>query len=127
MPGQLQRDQDLDNEFVPGRGGEVGWSAQPFAQLRLTLLGDVEALLPAFVDRVFGLDEPFPLEALEGGVHLPDVERPHLAGSGLELLSQLKAVLRTFTQKRQQSVTDTHEVTQWVSILSIVLDRSTSV
>ena len=58
---------------------------------------------------VLGLDEPVPLEALEGRVHLPDVERPHLAGPGLELLSQLQPVLGTFAEKRQQGVADTHD------------------
>ena len=47
------------------------WSTRPHP------LGDVEALLPALVGQVFGLDEPFPFEALEGRVHLPDVERRH--------------------------------------------------
>src|ERR1035438_9613468 len=91
------------------------------------MLGDVEALLWALVGGVLGLDEPVPLEALEGCVYLPHVERPHLAGPGLELLSQLKAVLRAFTQKRQQGVTDTHRVAPFVSILRIVLDSSTRV
>ncbi len=124
---QLERDQDLDHEFVPGRGGEVGRGAQPLGQLRLTLLGDVEALLRAVVGRVVGFDEPVPLEALQGRVHLPDVERPHLAGPGLELLSQLKAVLRALTQQRQQGVPNTHQVLRLLSILSILLDSSTSV
>ena len=90
---QLHGDEDLDDELVSGRGGEVGRGAQPLGQLHLALLGDVEALLGTLVDRVLGLDEPVALEALEGRVHLPDVERPYLAGPGLELLAQLKAVL----------------------------------
>ncbi len=37
--------------------------------------------------RVVGLDQPVALQALQGRVHLPDIERPHLTGSGLELLA----------------------------------------
>src|ERR1019366_4024866 len=37
------------------------------------------------------------------------------------------AVLRAFTQKRHQGVTDTHRVAPFVSILRIVLDSSTRV
>ena len=36
-------------------------------------------------DRVLGLDEPVAFEPLQGGVDLPDVERPHLPRARLEL------------------------------------------
>ena len=42
-------------------------------------------------------------------VDLPNVERPHLPGPGLELLSELQAVLWPFAQQRQQRVTYAHE------------------
>ena len=57
---------------------------------------------------VVGLDEPVALEALERRVHLPDVQRPHLAGPRLELLAQLQPVLRPLAQQREQGVADAH-------------------
>ena len=64
---------------------------------------------PSSVD-VVGLDEAVPLEALQGRVHLPDVERPHLAGAGLELLPQLQPVLGTLAEQGQQGVPDAHDL-----------------
>ena len=96
-------------------------------QLRLTFVGDVEALLGALVGRVLGLDEPVAFEALEGRVHLADVERPDLAGPGLELLPQLEAVLGPFAEQRQQGVPDAHDFTGpeilFSNILSILPNR----
>ena len=80
----------------------------------------MEALLGTLVGRVLGLDQPVPLKALEGRVHLPDVERPHLAGAGLELLPQLQAVLGTLAEQGQQGVTDAHVLSLRCSILSIL-------
>ena len=68
----------------------------------------MEALLGALVGGVVGLDQPVALEALERRVHLPDVERPHLAGAGFELLAQLQAVLGALAEQGQQGVTDAH-------------------
>ena len=67
--------------------------------------------------RVVGLDQPVALEALQRRVHLADVERPHLAGAGLELLAQLQAVLRSLAQQGQQRVADAHRTFE----LSIIL------
>ena len=60
-------------------------------------------------DGVVGLDQAVPLEALQGGVHLPHVQRPDLAGSGLELLAQLQPVLGPLAEEGQQGVPDAHE------------------
>ncbi len=107
--GQSERHEDLDDELVAGRRGEVGRGAEPLGELDRTVLGDVEALLRALLGGVFGLDEPVALEPLQRRVHLPDVERPHLAGAGLELLAQLQAVLRTLAEQGKNGVADTHE------------------
>ena len=41
----------------------------------------------------------------------PDVERPHLAGAGLELLAQLQPVLGALAEQGQQGVADAHSFT----------------
>ena len=71
--------------------------------------GDVEALLGTLLGGVVGLDQAVPLQALQRRVHLPDVERPDLAGAGLELLAQLQPVLGTLAEQGQQGVADAHE------------------
>ena len=65
------------------------------------------ALRTLLVD-VIGLDELVPLEPLQRRVHLADVERPDLAGPGLELLAELQPVLRSLAQQRQQCVSNAH-------------------
>ena len=93
------------------RGGATvsGRGPQPLGKLPATGRGDPEALLRALALRVVGLDQPVALQALQGGVDLPHVERPDLAGPGLELLPQLQAVLRALAQQGQQRVPNTHE------------------
>ena len=119
--GQPQGDQDLDHELVAGRRGEVGRGAQPLRQFVRTLRGDVEPLLGTVLVGVVGLDQAVTLEALQGRVHLPDVQRPDLTGPGLEFLPELQPVLRTLAQKGQQGVADAHERSFRSSILSILL------
>ena len=58
--------------------------------------------------RTLGLDEPVAFEALERRVDLPDVERPYVPGTLLELLPKLQPVLRTFTEQGEQCMTDAH-------------------
>ena len=107
------------------RGGEEksGGVRSHSASSAAPVLGDVEALLGALVGGVVGLHQPVALEALERRVHLPDVERPHLAGAGLELLAQLQAVLGTLAEQGQQGVTDAHTSPFRSSILSILRRR----
>jgi hypothetical protein len=45
-----------------------------------------------------GLDKTVTFEALQGGVHLADVEWPHLTRPRLELLLKLKSVLGAFAE-----------------------------
>ena len=49
------------------------------------------------------------------------------SGRHARSLSQLEAVFGAFTQKCQQGVADAHQTTQFVIILSIVLDISLGV
>ena len=67
-----------------------------------------EGLLRAVLAGVVGLDEPVALEPLERRVHLAGVQRPHLAGAGLELLAQLQPVLGSLAQQGQQRMADRH-------------------
>jgi hypothetical protein len=70
--------------------------------------------------RLVRFDESVALEALQRRVHLPDVERPHLAGARLELLLQLEAVLRAFAQQGEDCVANTHRDTRSLIIRSMV-------
>ncbi len=51
------------------------------------------------------------LQAGQRRVDLPDVERPRLAGAGLEGRLELVAVARPLAQERQQPVLDRHALT----------------
>ena len=77
----------------------------------LALLSETEDLLGALIGRVVGLDVARVFEALEGGVHLTDIERPDVSGALFELLTELEPVLGTFAQKRQQRMADAHRST----------------
>ena len=92
-----------------------------------TLRRETEPLLRALLGIVVGFDQPVALEPLQRGVHLADVEGPDLAGPGFELLPQLETVFGAFAQKAQQGVPDAHDSFAFVSILGILLHRSTSV
>jgi hypothetical protein len=120
-PRHLQGDQHLDHELVARGRHEVGRGAKPLGQLALAGRRDPVPLPRPFAFPVVGLDEPVPFEALEGGVHLPDVERPDLARSGLELVLKSEAVLRPFAQQSKEGVWDAHERLQRTIILSTIL------
>ncbi len=121
--GHPERHQHLDDQLVPRRRGQVGRGAQPVGQLILACGRDPVALVLAVLAGAVGLDEPVTLKPLQGRVHLADVERPDLAGPGLELLAQLEAVLRALAEQRQQRVRDAHRVPRFSIILGIVLSR----
>ena len=91
--GEVQGDEHLDDELVAGRRRHVRRGAQPGLELVGPGGGQREGALRAGAV-VVGVDEPVALEPLQGRVHLPDVERPHLAGAVLELLAELQPVLR---------------------------------
>ena len=105
------------------RRGEIRRRPQPLGQLVGALCGDPECLLRAVIGVALGLDEPVALEALQGRVHLADVQRPHLAGPLLELLTQLEAIFRSLGEQRQDRVTDAHEPAFRSSITSMLLAR----
>ncbi len=96
------------------RGGDEksGGVRSHWASSSAPSCGDVEALLRTLLSAaVVGLDQAVTLETLQGRIDLPDVERPDLAGPGLEFLPQLEPVLRPFAQEGQQGVADAHEIT----------------
>jgi hypothetical protein len=125
-PRDLQRNQHLDHELVPRRRHEVGRGAKPVDQLALAPGRDPVALPPALALTHVGLDESVPLEALKGGVDLPDVERPDLAGPGFELILQPQAVLRPVTQQSKEGVGDAHRRLRCMNILSTILGMDDS-
>ncbi len=103
-----QRDQHLDDELVTWGARGVGRAVQPGVELGSAGVSEAVAVLPAALRGVVGLDELVSLEALEGRVHLAGVQWPHLAGAGLEFLSELKAVLWTLAEQGQQRMSDHH-------------------
>ena len=107
-PGDLQGDEHLDHELVARGRHELGRGAKPVGQLAAACGRDPVPLPRSLAFAVVGLDEPVPLEALEGRVDLPDVERPDLARPGLELVLQPQAVLRPFAQQGEEGVRDAH-------------------
>ncbi len=129
-PGSRTATSTLMTSSSRGGDGQVGRRAQPAGQLLGAVGGDPEPLLRAGIGVVVGLDQAVALQPLQRRVHLPDVERPHLAGARLELLAQLQAVLRALAQQRQQRMPDAHDVTaldiMLGSILSIISLRQPS-
>ncbi len=105
--GEVQGDEHLDDQLVPRRRRHVRGRAEPGLEFLGPRRGQREHALRAGAV-VVGVDEPVALEPLEGRVDLPDVERPHLAGAVLELLSELQPVLRPLAQQREQRVADAH-------------------
>ncbi len=107
--GQAQADQHLDDQLVAGRELGVRRRVQPTRQLPAAVRGDAVALPRPVAIRLVRFDEPIALEPLQRRVHLADVQRPHLPGADLELLTQPEAVLRTLAQQGQQGMGDAHE------------------
>ena len=118
-PGDLQCDQHLDHELVARRRHKLGWSTQPLGQLALARGRDPVALARTLARPVVGLDESVAFKALQRRVHLPDIQRPDLAGPRLELVLQPQSVRRPFTQQGQQGVGHAHEWLHSAVILSI--------
>ena len=79
------------------RGGTVRSIGrdEPFGEFLLARGGDPEPLLRPLGVPGVRLDEPIPLKALKGRVHLADVEGPDVTGLLLELLPELVAILRS--------------------------------
>ena len=102
----MEGDEHLDHQLVPGRRRHVRRRAQPVVELLAPGVGDVEAFCGP--GGVVGLDQPVTLEPLQGRVHLPDVQRPHLAGAGLELLASWKPYFGTSREQGQQRMADHH-------------------
>ena len=106
------------------RGGELmsdGVRSHPVSSCRAGRR-DPETLLRAILAVAVGLDQPVPLQPLQRGVDLADIQRPDLAGPRLELFAQLKPVLGPLGEQREQRVPDAHVITLSSSILGIVLD-----
>ena len=80
---------------------------EPRVELVAPGLGDgvADAALRVLLLR---LDQSVALEAGQGRVDLPDVERPGGAGRGVELVTQLVAVHRLPLEQGEQPVFDGH-------------------
>ena len=105
--GEVEGDEHLDDELVPRRRRHVRGRAEPGLELVGPRRGQREDALRSGAV-VVGVDESVALEPLEGRVDLPDVERPHLAGSVLELLAELQPVLRSLAEQGEEGVADAH-------------------
>ena len=95
----------LSRSSSRGGGVSTGDVRPPVAELLATRGGDRVALLA--VGLVAG-DQAVPLQAIEGRVHLPDVEGPRAAGRRLEGGLQLVAVARTLRQQGQEPFPHRH-------------------
>ena len=118
VPGICRATSTLITSSSRGGGTELRGRAKPLGQLAIAVGRDPVPLLRSLAFPVVGLDETVPLEALEGRVHLPDVERPYLARPRLELVLQPQAVLRPFAQEGKEGVGDAHDWLHVVGILS---------
>ena len=127
-PGHPQADQHLDDKLIPRRRDVAGRGAKPAVQLGTPGRGDRKPLLRPRLALVVGLHQPVALEALQGDVHLPHIQRPHLAGPLLELLLQPQAVLRPLAEQGQQGMPDAHRPSQTliITISILVILRTTS-
>ena len=127
-PGHPQADQDLDDKLIPRRRDVAGRGAKPAVQLGTPGRGDRKSLLRPCLALVAGLHQPVALKALQGDVHLPHIQRPHLAGPLLELLLQTQAVLRPLAEQGQQGMPDAHRPSQTliITVSIIVIVRTAS-
>ena len=127
-PGHPQADQHLDDKLIARRRNVTGGSAKPACQLSAASLGDRKPLLRSRPVLAVRLDEAGALQALQGDVNLPHIQRPHLAGPLLELLLQPQAVLRPLAQQGQQRMPDAHRVSQSliITVSILVILRATS-
>ena len=103
---QPQRHLYLDHQLVPRWRLDAGRGVQPPVQFALAARGDPEPLLGAI--HLVGDDAAVLLQPVERRIDLADVERPDIAGLGLELLPQLQSILRAFAEQRQQRVSNAH-------------------
>ena len=119
-----QRSEDLDHELIARRRGHVRRRIEPVGELLGPCLSDVKPLLRTLLLGFVGFHKSIALESLQRRVHLADVERPHFAGARLELLLELEAVLRAFTEEGENGVPDTHCAARSLIILSMVQART---
>src|SRR6185436_20735392 len=119
------REEHLDRQLVAGRGLDHDRVVEPLAELGAARRCD--SVLPPvlFGGRVpvDGLDEPVPLQPLDGRVDLPDVERPVATGSPLEGSLELVAVAGSLVEEREQSVPDRHAGQSTYSVCTVNSDR----
>jgi hypothetical protein len=100
------REGDLDGQLVAGRGG-AHRGDEPLADLLSAALGDpVDD--PALGVLLAAQHQPVALEPVEGGVDLPDVERPGPIGAPVELGLEFVAVPWLLVQHGQNRELDGH-------------------
>ena len=119
--GKPQAHQHLDDQLVARWELGVGRGVQPLRQFVLAIRGDPVALLLPVGVGVVRLDQSITLQARQGRVDLPDVQRPYLTGSRLELLAQAKTERGTLAEQGQEGVRDAHRRFSGASIPRSIL------
>ena len=120
IPGTWRATSTLITSSSRGGGTRSGGVRSQSASSWRAGGGDPVALLRS-LPPIVGLDETVPLEALQRRVHLPDVERPHLARPRLELVLQPQTVLRPLAQQGEHRMRDAHDRLSDVCILGSIL------
>src|SRR2546421_10525983 len=103
-------EQHLEHQFVARRwsvgGRELPPPREPLPARRRELIPLAVRLALTVGTRA--RDQTVTGESVEGRVHLPDVERPHSTGRGLELDLQLMTIARAVREQREQSLSHRH-------------------
>ena len=92
-PGSGQAEGELDGQLVPGRVGAGHRGSEPGADFGLAGRGDAVDDVAFAVAAVFA-DQAVAFQPVQGGVDLPDVQRPGGPGAVLEFGPELVAVAR---------------------------------
>jgi len=98
------REYQLDRQLLAGNHLARHRRIEPPAQLIPPGVGDLVDLLAVGLGT--SRNQTVPLQAPQGRVHLPDVQRPDIPGRGLELGLQPVAVRWPGGQQRQKAVTN---------------------
>ena len=105
--GQRDGERQLDGELVPRRIAPLHRRGEP--ALDLGLAGARNAVdHVAFAVAAVVADEAVAFQAVQGGVDLPDVQRPGGPGAVLEFDPELVAVTRLVVQQGEEAVADGH-------------------
>ena len=106
-PGMRHGEGQFDGDFVPRRVAPVHGAAEPSPDFLGPGVSDAVDDVASAVVAVFP-DQAVALKPVQGGVNLPDVQRPGRAGPVLEFDPQLIAVAGLVLEQGQQAVPDGH-------------------